>query len=62
LDSQGFAPFAQVIKGMDVALAINSQYGENPDQSQIYAQGNTYLQQNFPKLDYITKATIVSTN
>ncbi len=46
---------------MDVALAINSQYGEDPDQGSIYQQGNPYLKANFPDLDYLTSATISTT-
>jgi len=44
---------------MDVVDAINNEYGENPDQSQIQMQGNAYLEKVFPKLDYIKSATIV---
>ena len=32
LDSRGFAPFAEVVKGMDVVLALYSGYLEEPDQ------------------------------
>jgi cyclophilin family peptidyl-prolyl cis-trans isomerase len=59
LDSQGFAPFAQVIEGMDVVEHLYSGYGENPDQEAITNQGNAYLEKNFPNLDYIKMATIL---
>ena len=59
LDSQGFAPFGQVIEGMDIVDKINSQYGEKPDQGHIQQHGNKYLEAEFPKLDGIKKATIV---
>lgn len=59
LDPQGFAAFAEVVSGMDVVLAINSEYGEAPDQGAIQTQGNTYLNRNFPNLDYIKQATII---
>jgi len=58
LDAQGFAPFGRVTKGMEVVDKINSGYGERPDQSRVQAEGNAYLTKDFPKLDYIKKATI----
>jgi peptidyl-prolyl cis-trans isomerase A (cyclophilin A) len=59
LDAMGFAPFGQVVDGMDVVDAINSQYGERPDQGSIQSSGNAYLNKSFPKLDYIRMARIV---
>ena len=59
LDGLGFSPFGQIIEGMDVVDAINSQYGEQPDQGLIQAKGNEYLNKSFPKLTHIKKATVV---
>ena len=58
LDAQGFAAFGEVTKGMDIAEGINAQYAEKPNQGEITAQGNAYLNKEFPKLDYIKTATI----
>jgi peptidyl-prolyl cis-trans isomerase A (cyclophilin A) len=59
LDGQGFSPFGQVSKGMDVVLKLHSGYGERPDQGSITTQGKAYLDKNFPNLDRITSTTIV---
>ena len=61
LDSQGFTPFGEVVSGMEVVDKINNEYRENPDQGAIQAKGNAYLNAEFPRLDYIKKATIVRT-
>jgi len=58
LDKQNFAPFGEVTTGMDVVEKINAQYREQPQQPRIQAEGNAYLKKEFPKLDFIKKATI----
>lgn len=64
LDSDGFAPIGKVISGLDVVQNFYNGYGEGapqgngPDQGQIEAEGNAYLQRDFPMLDYIKKASI----
>ena len=64
LDKQGFPPFGQVTSGMDVVEKLYSGYGDGPprgrgpSQGQITAEGNAYLTKDFPKLDYVKKATI----
>jgi peptidyl-prolyl cis-trans isomerase A (cyclophilin A) len=65
LDGQGFSPFGKVASGMDVVDALYGGYGEGaprgdgPDQGQVQAQGNAYLEKAYPKLDYVKTATIV---
>ena len=61
LDGQGFAPFGEVVSGMEAVDKIYAQYGERPQQPLIQREGNSYLTQSFPKLDYVRKATIVKT-
>lgn len=60
LDRDRFAPFGKVVAGMDVALNIESKYREQPDQGAIRQMGNQYLQSQFPDLDFIKKASILS--
>jgi peptidyl-prolyl cis-trans isomerase A (cyclophilin A) len=58
LDGQGFAPFGQVTKRMDVVGKLYAGYGEAPDQEKIQLQGDKYLQKSFPKLDRIESARV----
>ena len=58
LDSQRFAPFGQVVSGMDAVDKINAEYKETPQQGRIQAEGNAYLTKEFPKMDYVKKATL----
>jgi peptidyl-prolyl cis-trans isomerase A (cyclophilin A) len=66
LDSMGFSPFGKVIEGLDVVDKINSEYGEGapggigPNQGRVQMEGNAYLKKEFPNLDYIKSAIIVS--
>jgi len=57
----GFAPFGEVIEGMNVVEKLYSVYGEAPSKQQqrIQTEGNKFLEANFPNLDSIKKATIV---
>jgi cyclophilin family peptidyl-prolyl cis-trans isomerase len=64
LDSMGFAPFGKV-RDMSVVDKLHKGYGEGaprgrgPAQSRAQTEGNAYFRAEFPKLDYIEKATIV---
>jgi peptidyl-prolyl cis-trans isomerase A (cyclophilin A) len=60
LDRMGFSPFGQVIEGMEVVDKLNAEYDEQPDQGRIEAEGRTYLEQSFPRLDVIKTAILVT--
>src|SRR5690242_17838045 len=64
-DKEPFVPIARVIEGMEVADALYSEYGETAGggiragkQDPVFAGGNEFLKREFPRLDYILKATI----
>lgn len=59
LDRDGFSPFGEVIEGMEVVDALYAGYGERPSQGKIHHEGNVYLDNQFSKLDYIHKATLI---
>jgi homoserine O-acetyltransferase len=65
-DAQGFVPFGEVIQGMDVADALNSEYGETAGggiragkQQPVFDGGNAYLDREFPRLDRLVKAAVM---
>lgn len=67
LDRLGFTPVGRVIGGLaQVVDSLYSGYGEGPprgrgpDQDKLAAQGNIYLQRDFPRLDYILTTQITS--
>ncbi|CAE8654592.1 unnamed protein product [Polarella glacialis] len=65
LDSDGFAPFAEVVENMEVADKFYSGYGDappgggGPQPERIKKLGNAALE-DFPKLSYIIQAEIMS--
>lgn len=65
LDSMGFAPFGEVVEGMDVVEKLHKGYGDGPpggsgpDQREIERNGNDYLKRRYPELDYIQTARVL---
>jgi peptidyl-prolyl cis-trans isomerase A (cyclophilin A) len=65
LDPQGFTPFGEVIQGMDNVFNLYTGYGDGPpngagpSQENIGINGNPYLEEHFPKLDYIKTAKVI---
>jgi cyclophilin family peptidyl-prolyl cis-trans isomerase len=64
-DREPFVIFGRVVEGMEVADALYTGYGEKAGsgirsgkQGPLFEQGNAYLRKEFPRLDYIIKATI----
>jgi peptidyl-prolyl cis-trans isomerase A (cyclophilin A) len=51
---------------MGVVDSLHGGYGEGaprgagPDQGRMQSEGNAYLSASFPKLDYVTSASIVN--
>jgi peptidyl-prolyl cis-trans isomerase A (cyclophilin A) len=64
LDREGFAPIGRVAEGMDVLERLYGGYGDmpprgsGPDGVEIERQGNSYLDNHFPRLDFIKKAAV----
>jgi peptidyl-prolyl cis-trans isomerase A (cyclophilin A) len=60
LDADGFAPFGEVVSGMEVADRLYSGYGRQnvPDQRRIMRDGNAYLLAEYPMLDFVKTARI----
>ena len=65
LDAMGFTPFAKVVQGMEVVDKLHAGYGEGapsglgPSQDRIASEGNAYLAKEFPRLDFIKKASVI---
>ncbi|MEZ5355822.1 MAG: peptidylprolyl isomerase [Bryobacteraceae bacterium] len=65
LDTTGFAPFGEVVEGMDVADTLTYLYGDlaprgaGPDPVKAQQVGNVYLERDFPRLDAIEKASVL---
>jgi cyclophilin family peptidyl-prolyl cis-trans isomerase len=64
-DKEPFVVFGEVIEGMDVADAFYAEYGEAAGggiragrQDAVFDNGNRYLAEKFPLLDYIKTARV----
>ena len=65
-DEQGFVPFGEVVDGMNVADALNTEYGESSGggiragkQQPLFDGGNVYLDREFPRLDRLLHARVI---
>jgi cyclophilin family peptidyl-prolyl cis-trans isomerase len=65
-DGEPFVPFGKVVEGMQFADAWYADYGESAGggirggkQGPLFEGGNAYLKKEFPRLDYIKRATVV---
>ena len=64
-DKEPFTPFGRVVSGMAHVDAINAEYGEGPGgiragrQDPFFEGGNAWLLREFPRLDYIRRATVL---
>ena len=64
LDRMGFSPFGKVVEGMEAVDAIykvgeGQPRGPGPRQGLVQSQGNAYLKESYPDLDYILSAELV---
>lgn len=66
-DAQGFAPFGEVVGGMDAADALNTEYGEASGggiragkQQALFDGGNVYLDREYPRLDRLISARVIA--
>lgn len=62
----GFAPFGRVVEGMDMVEKLYAGYGEHSGggmraghQEAMFAEGNAYLDREFPRLDKLIRASMV---
>jgi len=65
-DAQGFVPFGEVVEGMNVADALNGEYGERSgggiragQQQPLFDGGNAFLDREYPRLDRLLTARVI---
>lgn len=59
LDSQGFAPFGEVVEGMDVVDKLNPEYGDG-DQDKISKGGIAFVNKTYPRMDLVKTVTLLT--
>jgi cyclophilin family peptidyl-prolyl cis-trans isomerase len=66
LDSTGFSPIGRVVEGMEVVDQLYGGYAETSGggmragrQQRLFAEGNRYLDAEFPRLDRLIRARVV---
>ena len=65
-DKEPFTPFGRVLAGLELIDSVNAEHGEGPGgiragkQDPYFDGGNAWLLREFPRLDYIRRATILS--
>ena len=63
-DKEPFTPFGRVVSGMEYVDSVYAEYGEGPGgiragkQDPFFAGGNAWLLKEFPRLDFIRRATV----
>jgi cyclophilin family peptidyl-prolyl cis-trans isomerase len=63
-DKEPFTPFGKVLNGLDLIDNVNAEYGEGPGgiragkQDPYFEGGNAWLLKEFPRLDFIRRATV----
>ena len=65
----GFAPFGQVVEGINIVEKLYGGYGEHSGggmraghQDQMFAGGNAYADREYPKLDRLIRAVIIQSS
>lgn len=65
-DKEPFTPFGRVIAGMSYVDALYAEYGEGPGgiragkQDPFFEGGNAWLLREYPRLDFIRRATVLA--
>jgi peptidyl-prolyl cis-trans isomerase A (cyclophilin A) len=60
LDQLKFAPFGEVVEGMEVVDMIYIGYGQPAIQEELSEQGEAFINRNYPRMDKIIKASIIA--